>query len=52
MRVWPVTGLHKRFSGGRNKTQLIKSNIQKDVYIDWEMNKKRRNTNEYSKFRK
>lgn len=26
--------LPQRFSGGRNKTQLIKNNIQKDVYID------------------
>ena len=34
-----MTGLHKRFSGGLNETQLIKSNIQKGVYIDYEVNK-------------
>ena len=28
-----MTGLRKRFSGGFNKPQIIKSNIQKDVYM-------------------
>lgn len=28
-----MTGPHERFSGGLNKTQLLKSNIQKDVYM-------------------
>lgn len=28
-----MIGPHERFSGGLNKTQLLKSNIQKDVYM-------------------
>lgn len=34
-----MTGLYKNFSGVFNKPHLIKSNVQKDMYIDSEINK-------------
>ena len=46
----PMTGLHKRFSGGRNKNTINKKQHPKGCVHRLGNEQKWRNTNEYSKF--